>query len=334
VARPVTLFTGQWADLPLAELAAKAGGWGFDGLELACWGDHLEVDKAVADASYADSQKELLERHGLQVFAIGAHLVGQCVCDPIDERHRAIVPPEVWGDGEPEGVRRRAAERMKDTARAAAQLGVERVNGFTGSGVWHMLYSFPPNDFAEIERGYADFAERWGPIMDVFAQEGVRFGLEVHPTEIAYDFVTTRQTLDAIGRRPEFGINFDPSHFAHQFLDSAAFVEEFADRIYHVHVKDSHKTLDGRKSILGGHLNFGEAQRGWDFVSPGHGDVDFESLFRALNRIGYTGPLSIEWEDSGMDRDWGAPDALAFVRRTDFAPSAIAFDAAMQRQDA
>jgi sugar phosphate isomerase/epimerase len=110
-----------------------------------------------------------------------------------------------------------------------------------------------------------------------------------------------------------------------------AFVEEFADRIYHVHVKDSRKTLDGRKSILGGHLNFGEAERGWDFVSPGHGDVDFESLFRALNRIGYTGPLSIEWEDSGMDRDWGAPDALAFVRRTDFAPSAIAFDSAMQR---
>ena len=110
-----------------------------------------------------------------------------------------------------------------------------------------------------------------------------------------------------------------------------AFVEEFSDRIYHVHVKDSRKTLDGRKSILGSHLNFGEAERGWDFVSPGHGDVDFESLFRTLNRIGYAGPLSIEWEDSGMDRDWGAPDALAFVRRTDFAPSAIAFDAAMQR---
>jgi sugar phosphate isomerase/epimerase len=334
VARPVTLFTGQWADLPLAELAAKAGGWGFDGLELACWGDHFEVDRAVADPGYATGQKQLLARHGLQVFAIGAHLVGQCVCDLIDERHRAIVPPEVWGDGEPEGVRGRAAERMKDTARAAAQLGVEQVNGFTGSGVWHMLYSFPPNDFGEIERGYADFAERWAPIMDVFAQEGVRFGLEVHPTEIANDFVTPRKALDAIGRRPEFGINFDPSHFAHQFLDSAAFVEEFADRIYHVHVKDSRKTLDGRKSILGGHLNFGESQRGWDFVSPGHGDVDFESLFRALNRIGYADPLSIEWEDSGMDRDWGAPDALAFVRRTDFAPSAIAFDAAMQRQDA
>jgi sugar phosphate isomerase/epimerase len=334
MARPVTLFTGQWADLPLEELARKAGEWGFDGLELACWGDHFEVDRALADDGYARSIQEVLERNHLNCFAIGAHLVGQCVCDPIDPRHRAILPPDVWGDGEPEGVRQRAAERMKDTARAAARLGVTQVNGFTGSAVWHMLYSFPPNDFAEIERGYEDFAERWGPIVDVFDAEGVRFGLEVHPTEIAYDFVTTRKTLDAIGRREGFGVNFDPSHVAHQHLDSAAFVLEFADRIYHVHVKDSKKTLDGRKSILGGHLNFGELERGWDFVSPGHGDVDFETLIRALNRMGYSGPLSIEWEDSGMDREWGAQDALAFVRRVDFEPSEVAFDAAMQRAEA
>jgi sugar phosphate isomerase/epimerase len=228
-------------------------------------------------------------------------------------------------------VRQRAAERMKDTARAAAKLGVQRVNGFSGSSIWHLIYSFPPNDFDEIERGYEDFAERWGPIIDVFDQEGVKFALEVHPTEIAYDFVTTRKTLAAIDNRDGFGINLDPSHFAHQFLDTAQFALDFADRIYHVHVKDSKKRLDGRRSILGSHLNFGEEQRGWDFVSPGHGDVDFEELFRALNRIGYQGPLSIEWEDSGMDREYGAQDALAFVRKTDFAPSELAFDAAMQK---
>jgi sugar phosphate isomerase/epimerase len=330
--RPVTLFTGQWADLPLEELAEKASAWGFDGLELACWGDHFEVDRAIAEDGYVESRKELLERHGLGCWAIGAHLVGQAVCDPCDERHAAILPPSVWGDGDPEGVRRRAAEQMKDTARAAARLGVETVTGFTGSSIWHLLYSFPPNDFEAVDRGYREFAERWNPIVDVFDEEGVRFALEVHPTEIAYDFVTTRRTLEAIDHREGFGINFDPSHFAHQFLDSAAFVEEFADRIYHAHVKDSRKQLDGRRSILGGHLNFGDAGRGWDFVSPGHGDVDFESLFRALNRIGYGGPLSIEWEDAGMDREWGARDALAFVRRTDFEPSTLAFDAAFQKE--
>src|SRR5918996_1810622 len=223
MARPVTLFTGQWADLPLEELAEKAAGWGFDGLELACWGDHFEVDRALAEDGYVESRREILDGNGLRCWAIGTHLVGQAVCDPIDERHHAVLPPEVWGDGDPEGVRQRAAERMKDTARAAARLGIEVVTGFTGSPVWHMVYSFPPNDFEAIERGYEEFAERWSPIVDVFEAEGVRFGLEVHPTEIAYDFVTTRKALAAIGERDGFGITFAPSHFAHQFLDSAAF---------------------------------------------------------------------------------------------------------------
>lgn len=328
MARPVTLFTGQWADLPLEELAAKASAWGFDGLELAATGEHFDEDRVLHEPGYVGQRRALLAKYNLKCYAIGAHLVGQAVCDLIDSRHKNILPASVWVDGEPEGVRQRAAEHMIQIARAAAKFGVRQVNGFTGSSIWHLLYSFPPNDFAAIERGYEDFARRWHPIIDVFEQEGVRFGLEVHPTEIAYDFVTTRKTLDAIGNRPGFGINFDPSHFAHQFLDSAAFVQEFADRIYHVHIKDSKKHLDGRTSILSSHLNFGDVRRGWDFVSPGHGDVDFESLIRALNRIGYTGPLSIEWEDSGMDREWGAQDALAFVRRLDFSPSAVAFDAA------
>jgi sugar phosphate isomerase/epimerase len=332
MSRPVTLFTGQWADLPLSELAAKCAGWGFDGLELACWGDHFDPLAAVRDGGYAQGQRRLLEQHGLGVWAIGCQLVGQAVCDPIDGRHQGVLPAEVWGDGDPEGVRQRAADYMKDTARAAAALGIEVVTGFTGSPVWHLLYSFPPNDWSVVEAGYQEFAERWGPIIDVYESEGVRFALEVHPTEIAYDFVTTRKALAALGDRDGFGINFDPSHFEHQFLDSAAFITEFGPKIYHAHIKDSVRRLDGRSSILGGHLDFGQPGRGWDFVSPGHGDVDFESMIRALNRVGYEGPLSIEWEDSGMDRDWGAPDALAFVRRTDFAPSSVAFDAAFSKE--
>lgn len=330
--RPITLFTGQWGDLPLEELAAKVSKWGFDGLELATSGQHFDEMRILNEPGYAEALRATLDKYHLNVYAVGAHLIGQATCDPIDPRHKNILPREVWGDGEPAGVRKRAAERMQDIARAAAKIGVQRVTGFTGSSVWHMLYSFPPNDFAEIERGYEEFAQRWNPIIDVFDQEGVKFALEVHPTEIAYDFVTTRKALDAIGNRPGFGINFDPSHLVPQFLDSAAFLTEFAERIYHVHVKDSKRHLDGRSSILGSHLNFGSAERGWDFVSPGHGDVDFEAIIRTLNRIGYQGPLSIEWEDSGMDREYGAQDALAFVRRSDFSPSDVAFDAAFSKK--
>jgi sugar phosphate isomerase/epimerase len=329
--RAVTLFTGQWADLPLEEVARRCSGWGFDGLELASAGDHFDVRRALEEPEYVRSQRSLLERHGLGCWAISAHLIGQAVCDPIDDRHRAILPPEIWGDGDPEGVHARAAERMKDTARAAAAFDVRVVTGFTGSPIWHLLYPFPPLDPSDIDRGYAEFADGWAPILDVFEAEGVRFALEVHPTEIAYDFVTTRRALDSIGAGRGFGINLDPSHFIPQFLDPAAFALEFSDHIAHVHIKDAKRRLDGRRSILGSHVDFDAAERGWTFVSPGRGDVDFDELVRTLNRIGYEGPMSIEWEDAGMAREAGAREALEFVRRIDFPPAQASFDEAFRR---
>lgn len=329
MARPITLFTGQWADLPLAELAKKASEWGFDGLELAAWGDHFEVDKALEDDAYLREKRDLLEQYDLGCWAIGTHLVGQAVSDAIiDERHKGILPARLWGDGDPEGVRQRAAEEVKNTARAAAEFGVEVVTGFTGSPVWHMLYFFPPTTQAMIAAGYEDFARRWLPIMDVFQEEGVKFGLEAHPTEIAYDIVTGQRTLEALDHHPSFGFNYDPSHFVHQFVDPVKFIQAFPERIFHVHVKDSRVELDGSNSIFSSHLDFGDARRGWDFVSPGRGDVEWDPIIRALNRIGYDGPLSIEWEDTGMDREWGAPEALEMVRQQDFAPSQQAFDSA------
>ena len=329
MSRPITLFTGQWADLTFDTVCAKAKAFGYDGVEIACWGDHFEVDKALSSDKYIRNRWDILEKHSLKCFAISNHLVGQAVCDdPIDERHKGIIPSRIWGDGTPEGVRQRAAEEIKNTARAAASFGVKVVNGFTGSRIWHTLAGFPPVPPAMIEAGYQDFADRWNPILDVFDSVGVKFGLEVHPSEIAYDFWTTQRALDAIGRRPAFGINFDPSHLYWQMVDPVEFIHEYSDRIYHVHVKESMRNLNGRNGILASHLPFGDHRRGWDFVSPGRGGVPFERVFRALNDIGYQGPLSVEWEDNGMNRDQGAPEALALVRRLDLTPSNVAFDAA------
>ncbi|MDE0897652.1 MAG: sugar phosphate isomerase/epimerase [Longimicrobiales bacterium] len=327
--RPVTLFTGQWADLPLAALAEKAADWGYDGLELACWGDHFDVVRAADDPSYCVAKRELLASHGLDVFAISNHLVGQAVCDPIDARHQSILPAHVWGDGEPEGVRTRAAEEMKCTARAAENLGVPVVNGFTGSSIWHLFYSFPPVTEPMIDAGFRDFADRWNPILDAFDEAGVRFALEVHPTEIAFDSVTAARALEVLGHREAFGFNYDPSHLAYQGVDCVDFVQRFGDRIYHAHMKDvwwSHKPMPS--GVFGGHLPFGHRDRYWDFRSLGRGYVPFEEVIRALNRSGYDGPLSVEWEDSGMDREHGAAEACAFVRDLDFPTSQAAFDVA------
>ncbi|MDZ4779963.1 MAG: sugar phosphate isomerase/epimerase [Planctomycetia bacterium] len=329
--RPVTLFTGQWADLPLEDLARMAAEFGYQGLELACWGDHFDVQRAVDERDYCGAQREILDRHGLECHAISTHLVGQAVLDRIDERHKAILPPRVWSDGKPAGVTARAIEELKQTARAAQQFGVGVVNGFTGSSIWHLLYSFPPVPAEWIDAGYELFAERWNPILDVFGECGVRFALEVHPTEIAFDLHSAERALQAIDRREEFGFNFDPSHLLWQGVDPVEFLRAFPDRIYHVHIKDAIVSLGGRSGILSSHLPFGDPRRGWDFRSPGRGSVNFEEIIRTLNQIGYDGPLSVEWEDSGMDRAAGAREACEFVRRLDFPPSKLAFDAAFEK---
>jgi sugar phosphate isomerase/epimerase len=342
--RPVCLFTGQWADLSLDALAQQAAAFGYDGLELACWGDHFDVQAALNDKSYCAAQWKRLAKHKLSSYAISTHLVGQAVCDRIDERHKSILPPHVWGDGKPAKVQERAAREMMDTARAArrffdaapkavkeqlARSGRTVVNGFTGSSIWHMAYSFPPVTPALIEAGYADFAERWKPILKVFADEGVHFALEVHPTEIAFDIASARRALKAIGGHPHFGFNFDPSHFGYQGVDYLAFLREFGSRVFNVHVKDvwwSDKLE--QVGTFGGHVDFGTDGRYWDFRSPGRGKIDFEAIVRVLNHVNYQGPLTVEWEDPMMAREHGATEAAAFTRKLDFPRSNVAFDAA------
>lgn len=333
MSRMITLFTGQWVDLPFREVCRLASEWGYDGLEVAAAGDHLDVWRAAEDDAYVKAFKDTLEEFGLSLYAISNHSTGQCVCDdPIDFRHRGLLSARTWGDGDPEGVRQRAADEMKVTAVASARVGASVVTGFTGSRIWPYVAMYPPVDSSVIDGGYQDFADRWNPIIDAFDAEGVKFALEVHPSEIAYDYWTTSRTLDAIGHREGFGINWDPSHMIWQGLDPAVFLADFADRIYHVHCKDTHTHFDGRNGRLSSHLPWGDPRRGWGFVSAGLGDADFEAYFRTLNAIGYAGPISVEWEDAGMDRMTGAPLALAYARAHTYDLPAAAFDSVFKNR--
>jgi sugar phosphate isomerase/epimerase len=341
--RTLTLFTGQWADLPLERLAPMARSMGYDGLELACWGDHFDVLQAADSRSYCERQWQILGDHGLTCEAISNHLVGQAVCDLIDERHQSILPAEVWGDGEPEGVRRRAAERMQCTATAARAffavkpyaLGTDHrvvVNGFTGSSIWHMAYAFPSTTQAMWQRGFDDFAQRWMPILHTFDGADVDFALEVHPTEIAFDTATAQRALAAVSSHRRFGFNFDPSHFAYQGVDPVGFIRRLGARIFHTHIKDVWWNRgDGTVGTFGGNTCFGDPRRTWDFRSPGRGDIRFEDIIVALNDVGYRGPLSVEWEDARMDREFGATEAAAFVRRLDFRHNGADLDSAFNR---
>ncbi|MGJ8677354.1 MAG: sugar phosphate isomerase/epimerase family protein [Akkermansiaceae bacterium] len=344
MSRIVTLFTGQWADIPLKELLPKVREMGYAGVELACWGDHFEVQRALHEDGYVESLWELLALHGLCCYAISNHLVGQAVCDRIDERHQAILSSDVWGDGEPEGVRQRAAQEMIDTGKAMrkftdagkgymekfpAGTGKAVVNGFTGSSIWHALYAFPPTSQEYLERGFVDFSDRFTPILDAYREADVYFALEVHPTEIAFDIASAARAVDAVGGHERFGFNYDPSHLGYQGVDYVKFIRQFSDRIFHVHMKDAwwgHG--DGTVGVFGGHTDFTDARRQWDFRSVGRGDVNFEEIIVALNDIAYSGPLSVEWEDGRMDRFAGATESCAFTKTLDFTPNLAAFDAA------
>lgn len=330
MARPVTLYTLQWGDLPLETVCQKAKEFGYDGVEL---GLPNHVDVRQTDPAYYQGIRDLLAKYDLKLYTISTHLIGQAVCDKIDGRHQAILPDYIWGDGDPEGVHQRAAEELIRTAHAAKMLGVDTVVGFTGSPIWAYLYSFPPVTEQMIEDGYQEFARRFLPILDEYQKLGIRYALEVHPTEIAFDTISAQRALDALGNHPAFGFNYDPSHLGYQGVDYVDFIYHFSDRIFHVHMKDVYWSDTPKQvGVFGGHVTFGDSRRYWNFRSLGRGCINFEEIIRALNAIGYQGPLSVEWEDSAMDREHGALESCEFVKQIDFQPSAHAFDACFEKK--
>lgn len=316
--RPVILHSGSWTDLALEELAPKAADWGYQGLELACWGDHFEVQRAAGEAEYCQQKLELLTRLELTVAVLNQRRVGQAVADPIDRRHQALLPDYVWGDGKPLGVQQRATEEMLATVRAAEKLGAAVIAAGTGSPCWAGISALPPPPHDYLAEGLKAFTRLWSPILDACRDAGIKFAIEIQPGQIAFDLASAEMALEAVNGREELGFAFNPSVLHWQGIDPIEFLRRFPNRIYHVHMKDAALTLHGRSSILSSYLPPGHASRGWEYRSPGHGGIDWEGVIRALNAIGYEGPLSIDWEDPHMDRDFGAEDACKFVKRLDF----------------
>lgn len=325
--RPITIASGQFGDLSFEELCKLASDIGYEGIEVACHA-HLDVHRVLKDDAYADWFRGTLDQYGLKVWALSAHLAGQCVGDNWDPRLDNFAPAAL--SGKPDEIRAWAVEEMKTVARVAHKLGISTVTCFLGSPIWAYWYSFPQTSQEMVDAGYERIKELWSPIFDVYDENNVKLALEVHPTEIAFDYYSTKKLLDTLEWRPTLGLNFDPSHLVWQGVNPTVFLRDFASRIYHVHMKDVKLTPDGRAGILGSHIEFGDTRRGWNFVSLGHGDVDFDGIIRELNQMNYCAPLSVEWEDSGMERTFGATEAYEFTKKINFSPSEINFDAALK----
>jgi sugar phosphate isomerase/epimerase len=325
--RPITITTGQFGDLSLEELCKLVSSIGYEGIEVACHA-HVDVHRVLEDDEYVEWFKSILNKYNLKVWALGAHLIGQCVGDNWDSRLDNFAPYSL--SGKPDEIRIWAIDEMKVVARAAEKLGIHIVTGFLGSPIWYYWYSFPQTTQVMVDEGFRKIKDLWSPIFDIFDECDVKFALEVHPTEIAFDYYTTKKLFEVFENRATLGLNFDPSHLVWQGINPCIFLRDFSDRIFHVHMKDVKVTLDGRAGILGSHIEFGDTRRGWNFVSLGHGNVDFDGIIRELNQMGYNGPLSIEWEDSGMDRIFGVKEAFNYTKKFNFEPSSISFDSTLK----
>ncbi len=329
--RRIHICSGQFGDLSHEELCRMVSDIGYEGLEVAVQA-HLDVDKAAQDDAYREAWQGVMDEYGLVAGDLSAHLMGQCVGDTnrADPRLDNFAPGRYAGDTA--AIRDWAIDGMMTTAHAAKALGVDIVACFLGSPIWPYWYSFPQTPPALVDEGFAKTIELWEPIFDEYDKCGVKLALEVHPAEIAFDYYTTKRLLDEINWRPTLGLNYDPSHLLWQGVDPLVFLADFADRIYHVHLKDVKLSRDPRAGMLGSHIEFGDTRRGWNFVSLGHGDVDFDGIIRQLNQDGYTGPLCVEWEDSGMERQFGATEAFEFASKINYEPSEFGFDAALKTE--
>lgn len=317
MARPVTLRSAQWEDVDFAQLCRAAYDMGYDGVEISV-GRHFDPIRAVSDDAYCAILLATLDEHHVGASAIAAHGPGHCLTSVWDPRLAALAPESACGSID--GVQAWAADVLAALPEAAERLGVQIVTGCLGSPVWPFWYDAPAADLDMAQDGLNIVREMWTPILDEFQRRGIQYAAEVSPGQIAFDYYTTQCLLDAFDNVPALGIDYNPAHFVWQGINPVAVLRDMASRIYHVNVTDVAVTLDGRSSLLGSMLPMGNTRRGWNFRAPGHGDVPFEDIIRELNAIDYDGPLSVAWEDAGMDRMLGAAEACAFLRQLEFGP--------------
>jgi sugar phosphate isomerase/epimerase len=305
----IGIFTALYNEWKLEKVLEYVSKLGYECVEIPAWkgSNHIDIDKVLSGG--ATSLKKTVEKHGLFISGLSNHLEGQIVLGPHDTSTDDIYK------GSPEEKAKYGTERMKRTAEAAAALDVPVVTGFIGAPNWGAWYIFPPAYEKMYEKGFEVFAERWNPIFDAFAANGIKFAHEVHPQEQAYNIETTEKAIKAVGGRKEFGVNFDPSHFVWQGIDPVVFIKKFGDRIYHAHAKDAE--LVKENVATSGVIPTGSWMRpgrGFRFRVVGWGDVEWKRVMTALLEVGYDYVLSYEHEDPVMSREDGCEKCIAFLK--------------------
>ena len=324
------IFLAQFAgDAPpfnaLPAIADWAAGLGYRGVQIPTWDARLfDLARAADSQTYCDDISGMLAEKGLAITELSTHLQGQLVAvhPAYDAQFDAFAAPEVRGN--PAARQAWAVDQVKLAAIASRRLGLAAHASFSGALAWPYLYPWPQRPAGLVEDAFDELARRWHPILDVFEDNGVDIGFEIHPGEDLHDGVTFEMFLARVGNHRRANILYDPSHFVLQCLDYKAFIDIYHDRIKCFHVKDAEFNPSGRSGVYGGYQ--GWVDRPGRFRSLGDGQVDFPAIFSKMAQYDFPGWAVLEWECALKHPEQGATEGAPFIAKHIVRVTEHAFD--------
>ena len=324
------IFLAQFAgDAPpfnaLPAIADWAAGLGYRGVQIPTWDARLfDLARAADSQTYCDDISGMLAEKGLAITELSTHLQGQLIAvhPAYDAQFDAFAAPEVRGN--PAARQAWAVDQVKLAAIASRRLGLAAHASFSGALAWPYLYPWPQRPAGLVEDAFDELARRWHPILDVFEDNGVDIGFEIHPGEDLHDGVTFEMFLARVGNHRRANILYDPSHFVLQCLDYKAFIDIYHDRIKCFHVKDAEFNPSGRSGVYGGYQ--GWVDRPGRFRSLGDGQVDFPAIFSKIAQYDFPGWAVLEWECALKHPEQGAAEGAPFIAKHIVRVTEHAFD--------
>ena len=296
----------------LPAIVEWASGLGYKGVQIPSWDARVfDLDKAASSTAYCDEIKETCAKHGVTITELSCHLQSQLVAvhPAYDTAFDAFAPEHLHG--KPAERQAWAVDQVTKVAKASKNLGLKGAVGFTGSLAFPYLYPWPQRPAGLIDEAFGELARRWKPILDIYDNEGVDFGFEIHPGEDVFDGTTFERFLDALDNHPRCKITYDPSHFLLQQMDYLAFIDIYHDRISAFHVKDAEFNPTGRQGVYSGYADW--TDRAGRFRSLGDGQVDFKGIFSKLTEYGFDGWAVLEWECCLKHPEQGAAEGAPFI---------------------
>ncbi|SMC80077.1 sugar phosphate isomerase/epimerase family protein [Primorskyibacter flagellatus] len=319
-------FAGDAAPYNSLEAITKwAAGLGYKGVQIPTFDARLfDLDKAADSQTYCDEVKGICADAGVEITELSTHLQGQLVAvnPAYDDVFDAFAPASVHGN--PQARQEWAVNQVTKTAKVSRTLGLDASVSFTGSLAFPFLYPWPQRPEGLIDEAFAELARRWKPILEVYDENGVDIGYEIHPGEDVFDGATYEMFLDALDGHTRARINYDPSHFLLQQMDYLAFIDIYHERICAYHVKDAEFNPDGRQGVYSGYQPW--VNRAGRFRSLGDGQVDFSGIFSKLAQYGYDSWAVLEWECCLKSPEQGAAEGAPFIAHHIIETTDKAFD--------